>query len=492
VSEHPEKVETPPADGQIQSLATAPVGVSGRIAAAGEEDRFSLDVQPGANLRFDVRAKRLGSPLDALLMIRNEQGGQLAVADDAPDRADSMLDFSVPEGVQKIVVAIKDLRGQGGADYVYHLDVNDLSRPNFSLAFDDSTINLTSGGTQTIKVTAARAGYNGPIELSIPDLPAGVQLGGTRIIAGESTGLLSLTASPGAAFAGVFRILGKSEGAEPITRIARRAESGANRIQPWLREPVGLAAIAEPVSLQLAWASATEGAPLLAGGRYLLKVKMQRAAGAQDKVRIRLLTTQVMPRKKEKQNGQDVEVDDLERAVRLDGAPEFGPETAEAEVELLVPADLPEKEWGLALAADLLAEDNKTVRSTVASATAYLPAVRALGLELSSDPKIEAKAGGGETGQFTGKVLRMTGFNQPVTLTFVGLPADYAAQQLIVPPDQVDFVFPVRFPFEARPADLNVRLKASSLMQPDNEKSRINSIEIPVTIKVVTGEKTEP
>ena len=46
------------------------------------------------------------------------------------------------------------------------------------------------------------------------------------------------------------------------------------------------------------------------GGRFPLKLKMQRATGVSERVRIRLLTTQVMPRKTEKQNNVDVQVDD--------------------------------------------------------------------------------------------------------------------------------------------------------------------------------------
>lgn len=492
VSDFPELVEAP-AGGERQNLGKAPVGISGRLAARGEEDHFLLEVQPGSNLRFQVHARQLGSPVDALLTIRNEQMAGLASADDSADRSDPVLDFTAPAGVEKLIVSIKDLRGQGGADYVYHLTITDLARPDFSLAVETGEVNLLSQGTQTIKVNAVRSGYNGPIQLDIPGLPPDIQLSGGTIAAGDTIGLLSLTAAASAPHAGVFSLRGQAtEGSEMVTRIARRPESSVSRNQPWLREQIGIAASAQPAPIVLLAAASPADAPLLSGGRFPLTVQLRRGEGFQNRIRLRLLTTQVTPRKKEKQNNQDVEVDDLERTLRLEGAPEYGPETAEATVELLVPADLPEKPWGVSLAADVLAADNKTVQATFTSPTLQLTAKRSLALELSSGAQIEAKAGGGDTGQFTGKIVRMAGFEQPVTVTLVGLPPEYPAPQVVVAAGESDFVLPVRFPYEAKAADLqNVRLKASGLLQPDNEKSRLASNEVPVSIKVVAGQKTE-
>ena len=95
MSDHPEHVETPPAAGQLQALGAAPVGVSGAIAVPGEEDKYLMDVTPGQNLRFSVTSHKLGTPLDGVLSIRNEQGAQLAANDDQPNSSDPGLRWTV-------------------------------------------------------------------------------------------------------------------------------------------------------------------------------------------------------------------------------------------------------------------------------------------------------------------------------------------------------------------------------------------------------------
>ena len=76
VSDHAELLEQQQDDGTLQELTAAPVAVNGRLTTPGEEDQFVLPVTPGSKLRFDVRARRAGSPLDGVLMIRSVDGKQ--------------------------------------------------------------------------------------------------------------------------------------------------------------------------------------------------------------------------------------------------------------------------------------------------------------------------------------------------------------------------------------------------------------------------------
>ena len=103
---------------------------------------------------------------------------------------------------------------------------------------------------------------------------------------------------------------------------------------------------------------------MLLGVKFPLHVTLSRRQGIEGNIRLRLLTTQVMPKKKAKNNKM---VDDLDRALRLDGDPVFGPDTREATVNVLVPADLPQRDWGLVLHAELLSSDNKTVLAGTAT-----------------------------------------------------------------------------------------------------------------------------
>ena len=112
---------------------TQPSAIDGRLSAPREEDRYLLPVTPGLTLRFDLVAARAGSPLDGMLAIRKESGEQLAANDDRPTTTDPGLDFKIPDGVEKVVVAIKDLLDRGGPDYVYRLSVAPADRPDFRL-----------------------------------------------------------------------------------------------------------------------------------------------------------------------------------------------------------------------------------------------------------------------------------------------------------------------------------------------------------------------
>jgi hypothetical protein len=207
-------------------------------------------------------------------------------------------------------------------------------------------------------------------------------------------------------------------------------------------------------------------------------------------VRLRLLTTQNMPKKKVKENNQDKEVDDLDRALRLDGDVVLAEDAAQATANVLVPASLPMQDWGLALAADLLAEDNKTVLSSTTTTVITRRPVVPFSLELAAAGEVEAKAGMGPTGKLTGKLRRLPGFNQPVTLLLDGLPKDYASPKATVPSDKEDFEFPVSFAYGAKPGELkDVKLVAEFRPNPEIADLFVRSGPASVgLIKVVPGE----
>ena len=65
------------------------------------------------------------------------KGGQLAAGDDRPGSSDPLVDFTVPAGVNKLQIALKDLHGRGGSDFVYRIASRDRSRPDFALSLAD-------------------------------------------------------------------------------------------------------------------------------------------------------------------------------------------------------------------------------------------------------------------------------------------------------------------------------------------------------------------
>ena len=203
-----------------QTLPGVPVGVSGRLDQPGQEDVYRVNVQAGSKLRFEVFADRLGAPIDALLEIRNEKGGSLAKNDDIAGTTDAQVDYTVAKGVKSIDVAIKDqvLRGDQRSIYrllISRLDGEQTQKPSFELSVTDDTHNVRQHASKVFQVVAKRQGYEGPIRLEFPDLPAGLKASTTEIAAGSNGALIALSAAAGEASSAVTSIRGTSRGVDP-------------------------------------------------------------------------------------------------------------------------------------------------------------------------------------------------------------------------------------------------------------------------------------
>ncbi len=164
-----------PADRKLQTG----VVVNGRIAAKGEVDRYKLPVKPGEQWLFELIASSTGaSELDALLTIYDPAGKKLASRDDLFG-ADPTLPFDVPPGVSEVTVAVEDLLGRGGAAFGYRLEAR-REPADFTLQLNSPFVNVPAGGTAIISVGINRRGYDGALQITIPNLPAGYrQAGGT-------------------------------------------------------------------------------------------------------------------------------------------------------------------------------------------------------------------------------------------------------------------------------------------------------------------------
>jgi hypothetical protein len=101
-------------------------------------------------------------------------------------------------------------------------------------------------------------------------------------------------------------------------------------------------------------------------------LKSTRGSGTAGAVRLSLITSQPMPKKKVKVNNQDQEQDDLDRALRLEGAPVIATDKTDAVVQLLVPADLPPMQYQFVVRGELLTTDGARVLGTT-----YAPVIRA-------------------------------------------------------------------------------------------------------------------
>jgi hypothetical protein len=220
------------APGQAQ-LVTAPVVVNGRIDRPGDLDRFSFGGKAGEEWVVEVWARRLGSPLDAVLRLLDENGAVVASDDDHPDpeaalythHADPYLRIKLPkDGVYQVQLA--DVQQHGGEEYGYRLYLR-RPQPDFALLVTPSSLSVPARQGASLTVHAVRKdGFAGEIEVVLKEAPAGFVLSQTRIAADQEAASATLT-PPSEAAGGIFavRLEGRAQiGGRTVTHEAVPAE----------------------------------------------------------------------------------------------------------------------------------------------------------------------------------------------------------------------------------------------------------------------------
>ncbi len=484
-SNHAEYVE----NDNATDVPAAPVGINGRLSKNGETDSFKVLAKPGSKLRLDVVARRAGSPVDGVLVVKAANGAQIGQNDDRPGLSDPGIDITVPGDSEFITVTLNDLLRRGGEDFIYRIEVQDISQPQFEATIAQDRLQIPAGSTQTVIVNIARQGYNGDVDLEFEGLPEGVTVADNQVLAGRTRGLISLTAADGVSLAGIGRIIATAADENIGTRKVAivGSDNPHYRVLPELRQSLGVArTTAAPIGVSLA-AEATD--IQISRGKFLpVTVNIQRREGITGNIRLRLISNQTMPRKKVKQNNKDVEVDDTDRALRLNEDPILSADITSQAVNIWIPHDLGLMAWRGTIVAELLSADNKNVVATVSTRQLNITPLDAIRVALSTEATIQARAGEGETGHFAGTITRAAGFDKPVTVTLAGLPAGYAAPSIEVPAEQTEFTLEIRFAKEAKAADLkDIKLVANAATDLKPEV-KVSSNQINTNIKVVAPE----
>ena len=140
----------------------------------------------------------------AHLYYRNDDGGP-------GYGVDSLVHFTAPADGEYIA-AIRDSQGLGGENYAYRLTVR-RPRPDFRLTMNPRNPNVPAGGSIPLTVTAQRLdGFDGPIAMTVTDLPAGLHATAGIIHPGQITATLTLSADADANLpqAAPLRVVGKA------------------------------------------------------------------------------------------------------------------------------------------------------------------------------------------------------------------------------------------------------------------------------------------
>ncbi|HEY2839994.1 MAG TPA: c-type cytochrome domain-containing protein, partial [Pirellulales bacterium] len=131
IEEIPQLAETEPNDqppgsaGASQAPTALPASIWGTLAAKGDIDHVTFDAQPGQTLIFDLEAKRLGSPLNAVLTLLNPAGQVVANSNDFGDDADPLLTYRVT-APGRYTIRVRDLALAGSDKHTYRLTAGEL------------------------------------------------------------------------------------------------------------------------------------------------------------------------------------------------------------------------------------------------------------------------------------------------------------------------------------------------------------------------------
>ncbi|MBN9118261.1 MAG: serine protease, partial [Planctomycetes bacterium] len=232
------QTEVEPNDRTRPQRISLPCDIAGRFFPAADVDVFEFEAKKGEEWWIEVASERLGLPTDPAVLVQKVVKGEKG----APDTLTDVLELSdVPSPVKvssngyaydgpPYNAGTSDVLGKLAIkeDGLYRLQLTDLfggtrsdpnhayrlvirkADPDFALVgwalhmelrngdrnALSKPIALRGGATMALEVVAFRRdGFNGEIELAMEGLPKGVTAQGLKIPAGQSRGMMLITAA---------------------------------------------------------------------------------------------------------------------------------------------------------------------------------------------------------------------------------------------------------------------------------------------------------
>ncbi len=273
-----------PADANRVNLGAT---VNGRLTDPSDVDRFIFKATKGQQMTFLAVTRVQNSPCDLVLRIHRADGAQLAEADDA-EMQDAVLPFTFPEDGD-YTLAVIDRAGRGDERFAYRVTARP-TQVGFKLSASADALNIPAGGVEAITVTSVRAGYDGPINVSVAGLPAGLASVPTVIGPGRNSVVLTVRADAGAQTARPtpVRIVGRAsingadyEAAADIQAALSKQFNGIFFPPPQLELLVAAAAAPKPAFALIAEPGEIVFGPNL---KATVKVKAARAEGIDEAI----------------------------------------------------------------------------------------------------------------------------------------------------------------------------------------------------------------
>jgi len=470
------------ADGVLQradaTFAQAPikqVAISGRVAVKNERDRFLLNVTAGQRLKFTLQSDSVGSTLEGeIALFANPPTTAVAQTSDQPTIGDPSLEYVVPAGVAQVIVQVRDLFGRGDARAFYRLVIEPAGQPTFSLMLNTPTVNLPEDGSAIVEMQITRAGYAGPIKLSVVG-DNSVVVSPNEIAANmQGKALLRLvrTNKPAEGTAPLLRLFGESVGADPAIKQTARLQTGV--VAPTFTDTMAVGTI-RPSGLGIELQQLPT--VLFRGVSHPIPMILKRQPQAgEESLPVKLLLDSTEPvRRRDPNNPAPGNFPLVAAAPQM-----IMPDQPElATVKIVVPLESVEPVIDFVVKV----EATPHAYSDRVLASAFSQPFRAE-IKNAVAPKVDdaTLAVVGEADhKITGLLQRTPGFTGPAEVTLTGLPAGYTVQPVTVAGDQDKFEFVVKAPKVAADTPVaNVKLRVTS-------SGSLLIAEMPVNVKVVAS-----
>jgi hypothetical protein len=468
--------------------------MNGRISRPGEVDRYRVAVTPGQQWAFEVEAASLGASkllgvlavYDAatnkrlaLTELGQEAGTNPFSFDTSRNEVDPRLSLSIPKDVNQVVVSLEDLLGRGGTGFGYRLTAFPQP-PDFSVELVTPYVNLPENGSAASEVLVGRRGYDGPIRLSIPDLPEDLIQQGGNIPAelnppedrrAFSLGYLTVTAKPGAKHR-AFDLNVWAEATESSSPIRKQvlAPGMVQSIRglrqksfkaPWLGTALPMSvANSVPVTIELA----KQHVRIVQGGDYALPWKLVKGPQAGGNIKVE------NPR-------PTASIKDL-RVLRR---PEGMDYMEEGTFHILTTFATPPATFDLVMDASRITGMKSERLITAPAVTVEI--VPGYGLKLMSE-KLAIRPG--ETVEVKGKIEREPGFAAVVKLQVEDLPQQVTSQAVVIPEDQTSFRLVLTAGPNSQPGTFDVRLSSSATLA-DRKDQEFKIPDLKASLDVLAG-----
>ncbi|HET9571220.1 MAG TPA: hypothetical protein VFP20_07440 [Bacteroidales bacterium] len=171
------------------------------ISAPRQLKTYTVRAEKNENIVLEIRARRLGSMMDALVRLRDPSGKVLVQVDDVEDalqglmtnHADPVLQYRV-KAAGEYTLEVEDVLGNSGSD-CYYLIERKKYIPSFQVFVSPADLTIPKGGTAIFRLDISTKEKTIPaLDVTLKGLPKGFLVSDLTIPAGSKTFDISITA----------------------------------------------------------------------------------------------------------------------------------------------------------------------------------------------------------------------------------------------------------------------------------------------------------